>query len=193
MKTIVKNHTAALAFLFYVGAILMAIYASTRRPPDDEAMIVAYLTVVLATLLLVRAITMKTACQNDGASIPGELRSIEIEPGKLIYVGTQRNFLAQGEPPEVETVSLAAIKDYSGVVYAGQAPIDHATIRKWFNKEYNAPICCYGWITNTGRFVSEEEAWDIAVKSKQLHQNSRSNGYLTAEEIWPNVYLQKAA
>jgi hypothetical protein len=191
MKTIVKHYTALLAFLFFVAAVIMATYLSSVKPPNDAAFWTACAIALLAGLLAVHAIGLGVPKEDLVLSRKG-LQTVEIAPSKIVYIGTKNDFLAQGALPEVEMVSLAAMTDYYGIIYAGQAPIDHATIRKWYNSQYSKPICQYGWITNTGRYVSEEEGWDIALKAKQLHQNSRSNGYLTAEEIWPNVY-QKAA
>ena len=193
MKNVVKKHTAPLAMLFLIVMLCIATYIANQREVSDQDLFVTLVLVLVSAVLMVRAFRAQHKAEQIVPDHPPQLKAVEIAPFKVVYIGTAHDFKTQGEDPLIEMVSLAAMQDYYGMIYAAQAPLDHATIRHWFNRTYTRPIHNYGWITNTGRYVDEEEAWDIASKSQQLHQTGQSNGYLTAEEIWPNVYPQKAA
>jgi hypothetical protein len=195
MNTIVKKHTTMLAFLFLIGTLMFATYLSVQRDVTDKELFTTSFLVLVSAILVVFA--LKRQKQLDMAAydptVPKRITSSEIEPGKLVYAGKEHDFLAVGKAPDTETVSLAAMRARTGIIYAVQVPLDHAALRRWYNKTHNLPIESYGWITNNGRYVSEEEAFDIASAAKQLYPNGKTNGFLTADELWPHIYEDQAA
>lgn len=195
MKAIFKKHTGLLGMLVLIGALMFATYLSTLPAVTSEDVFQVFLLVVICGIGMVFAMCYQFKVEKEACdpNVPKKLVTLEIEPGKIIYTGKECDFLVEGKAPSVEMIVLAAMKDMKGDIYAAQAPMDHSTIRRWYHRTYCQPIATYGWITNTGKYVCEEEAWDIASAAKQLHQTNRSNGYLTADELWPEVYAQKAA
>lgn len=55
---------------------------------------------------------------------------------------------------------------------------------KWLIKPYHLRVVEQGFITNQGRFLSREEAWEVASTQKQILRNVSAAGTLYSENLY---------
>ena len=92
-----------------------------------------------------------------------------------------------------ETIVAAACR-YGRLVLTVQRPGRHANIFQQYAHQFEKylPISRHpggspeeqGFLTNTGRFVTREAAWRIAVLAKQPFLRKNDGGTLYSEDLW---------
>jgi len=86
-----------------------------------------------------------------------------------------------GKTEEKEFIVKAAIQFPDGEIFTGRAHLE--IFEKFFEKFLDAP--CEkkeGFVTNKGRFVSREEAEEVALNAKQIEKKSK-NGRLQSPDL----------
>lgn len=107
----------------------------------------------------------------------------------------------EGQPIRIyfgDKIEAAAIK-YEENILTLPAPAHHRTIAKSFMGEVTAdPTLAalfngaenvylsanYGFITNTGKFLTKREAYELAILSRQLKGYGIKEGELFSEDLW---------
>lgn len=101
---------------------------------------------------------------------------------------TRKDSLHMVPPTTPERVTAAAMKLPSGLVLFTEAPGRHHNVF-WCLHEAGIPIAFtddhdQGFITSSGRYVTRQEAWDIAARVGQIIGTPPVPGTLFSEDVW---------
>jgi hypothetical protein len=94
--------------------------------------------------------------------------------------------VARTMPPEGETIVAAAIRVGKLIVSSPPPARHHHLIHGLsdINRKLLVKPDDQGFLTSTGRFVSREEAWEIAGAACQIREVTGPFGTLFSEDLW---------
>jgi len=187
-----RNRNIAVVLYFVsLAALLFASYQDRSMSHNVEIALVGH---IAAVILLIAAIRMHAigeateAGQNIIAYTFGEQNEVRI------LVGTACGFINRFQGAAEESVQYLAMKGRDGLIYAAGSALLHEHMRQYVNGLNPGPIRSYGWLTNTGRYIDNGTAWELAVDAGQLQgTNGDAEGVLSPLHLWPQLYQQKTA
>lgn len=83
----------------------------------------------------------------------------------------------------METIKHAAVKAKDGTVFTGKCHADCFHAGDSGGHKMSSKPDDQGFVTNLGKFVSREEAFQIAKTAKQI-VDPREHSYLFSEDLW---------
>ncbi len=81
----------------------------------------------------------------------------------------------------MEKIISVAIR-WNNVIASLPAPARHIDVMKYL--PFIKDLDDQGFLTDTGRWISRKEAWELATKNEQLIGTGYTPGILFSEDVW---------